>query len=197
MNLFNFFKSKDFEEQFEKALEKEISNHKNKNENELYNEISDCYRMLLSLLNIGGFDSLRFPDREDPRKISVDGKEYDLELVFDNNTDAKELLFTIDCLLADLENDSVIKLRNEADMQDVEFREVEYSLAYLESVRLKITPFMSEYSIATVDADEMTNKIHIELYEENEEIESLVSEFIDWEDVTITVLPDDIEFRLT
>ena len=34
MNLFNFFKSKDFEEQFEKALEKEISNHKNKNENE-------------------------------------------------------------------------------------------------------------------------------------------------------------------
>ena len=107
MNLFNFFKSKDFEEQFEKALEKEISNHKNKNENELYNEISDCYRMLLSLLNIGGFDSLRFPDREDPHKISVDGKEYDLELVFDNNTDAKELLFTIDCLLADLENDPI------------------------------------------------------------------------------------------
>lgn len=99
--------------------------------------------------------------------------------------------------VTDLENDSVIKLRGESDMQDVEFREVEYSLAYLESVRLKITPFMSEYGIATVDADEMTNKIHIELYEEKEEIKNFISEFIDWEDVTITVLPDDIEFRLT
>ena len=106
MNLFNFFKSKDFEEQFEKALEAEIS--KPKNENEIYNEVSDCYRMLLSFLNITTFDSFRFPDCENHRKISVDKKEYDLDLVFDSgNTDAKELLFTIDCLLTDLENDSV------------------------------------------------------------------------------------------
>ena len=108
MNLFNFFKSKDFEEQFEKALEEEISNHKNKNEDEICNEISDCYRMLLSLLNVSSFDSLRFPDREDPHKISADQKEYDLDVAFDsNNADAKELLFTIDCLLSDLENDTV------------------------------------------------------------------------------------------
>lgn len=99
--------------------------------------------------------------------------------------------------VTDLENESVAKLRSGADMQDVEFREVKYSLAYLESVRLKITPFMQEYGIATVDANEATNKIHIELYEENEEVKSLVSEFIDWEAVTITVLPDDIKIVFT
>lgn len=99
--------------------------------------------------------------------------------------------------VTDPENDSVIKLRGKADMQGVEFKEVKYSLAYLESVRLKITPFMQEYGIATVDANEATNKIHIELYEENEEVKSLVSEFIDWEAVTITVLPDDIKIVFT
>lgn len=99
--------------------------------------------------------------------------------------------------VTDLENESVAKLRSGADMQDVEFREVEYSLTYLESVRLKIIPFMQEHGIATVDADEVTNKIHIELYEKNEEIEGFVSEFIDWEAVTVTVLPDDIKIIFT
>lgn len=99
--------------------------------------------------------------------------------------------------VTDLTDDSVLSLKNDADSQDVIFRQVKYTLAFLESVRSELIPFMAEYDIATIDANEVTNKIDIELYKENEEIEILVSEYIALEDVTITVLPDDIEFKFT
>ncbi|MBR6676357.1 MAG: hypothetical protein IKL24_03395 [Clostridia bacterium] len=104
MNLFKLFTSGNFEEQFEKALEKELS--KPKNENEIYNEICDCYRILLSRVEINGFASFRFSDYENHRKITVDNREYDLDATFGHDdTEATELLFTVDCLLTDLEND--------------------------------------------------------------------------------------------
>lgn len=99
--------------------------------------------------------------------------------------------------VTDLTDDSVLQLKNEADSQYVIFRQVKYTLAFLESVRSELIPFMAEYNIATIDANEVTNKIDIELYRENKEVESLLSKYIDLEDVTITVLPDDIEFKFT
>lgn len=99
--------------------------------------------------------------------------------------------------VTDLNDDSVLKLKNDSDSQDVTFRQVKYSLAFLESVRSELIPFMAEYNIATIDANEVTNKIDIELYQENKEIENLVSEYIDFEDVTVTVLPEDVEIRFS
>lgn len=104
MGLFDIFKSKQFEELFEKAIEEEMTNSQTKNE--IYSEITNCYFMILSLLNVNNFKSFLFPDYEDCRKIVVDGKEYDFDNEFrHNNKNATEIICTIDCLIADLEDD--------------------------------------------------------------------------------------------
>lgn len=95
--------------------------------------------------------------------------------------------------VTDLTADSVLQLKNEVDSQDVIFRQVKHTLAFLESVRSELIPFMAEYGIATIDANEAANKIDIELYEENKEVEKLISKYISLDYVTITVLPDDVE----
>ena len=77
MGLFDIFKSKQFEELFEKALEEEMTNPQSKNQ--IYSEITNCYFMILSLLNVNSFKSFQFPDYEDCRKVVVDGKEYDFD----------------------------------------------------------------------------------------------------------------------
>ena len=73
--------------------------------------------------------------------------------------------------VTDLTDSSVLELKKDAESQYVTFRQVRYSLAFLESVRSELIPFMSEYNMATIDANEVTNKIDIELYQENKEIE--------------------------
>jgi hypothetical protein len=104
MGLFDVFKSKQFEELFEKALEEEMTNSQSKNQ--IYSEITNCYFMILSLLNVNSFKSFQFPDYEDCRKVVVDGKEYDFDNEFHHNDrNATEMLCTIDCLIADLEDD--------------------------------------------------------------------------------------------
>ncbi len=99
--------------------------------------------------------------------------------------------------VTDLTDSSVLELKKDAESQYVTFRQVKYSLAFLESVRNELIPFMSEYNMATIDANEVTNKIYIELYQENKEVENLVLEYIDLENVTITVLPEDVEIRFS
>lgn len=75
------------------------------------------------------------------------------------------------------------------------YKPVKLSLAELENVKEQLEPFMPEYKIATLDANEVTNKIDIQLYEENAEINSLVSEYIDLEHVNISVLPEGYRFE--
>ena len=112
MGLFHFLRSNKFEELFEKELEtcadpKEID------------EIASNYLTILGLLKLKSFHSFRFPDREDCRKISVDGQEYDLDDAFrHNDRKATEALCAIDCLIADLEGDLESKLREIENRMD-------------------------------------------------------------------------------
>jgi len=111
MGLFDIFKSKNFDDLFEEALEREMT--KPRNENEIYSEITNCYFTLLRLLNIDSFNSFKFAAREDCRRVVVDGNEYDFDNEFHHNDSlATEMLCTIDCLIADLENDVATILGN-------------------------------------------------------------------------------------
>lgn len=77
------------------------------------------------------------------------------------------------------------------------YKPVKYALSELENIKKQLEPFMAEYKIATLDANEVTNKIDIQLYEENAEINSLVSEYIDLEYINISVLPEGYRFEFT
>lgn len=77
------------------------------------------------------------------------------------------------------------------------YKPVEFSLAELENVKDQLEPFMVEFNIATLDANDVTNKIDIQLYEENSEIYSLVSQFIDLEYVNISILPKEYKLEFT
>ena len=77
------------------------------------------------------------------------------------------------------------------------YKPVKFSLAELENFKNKLEPFMAEYKIATIDANEVTNKIDIQLYEENPEIELLVSKYIDLKYTNISILPEDYRIEFT
>ncbi len=77
------------------------------------------------------------------------------------------------------------------------YKPVKYALLELESIKKQLEPFMAEYKIAALDANEVTNKIDIQLYKENADINSLISKYIDSEYVNISILPEGckIEFN--
>lgn len=77
------------------------------------------------------------------------------------------------------------------------YKPVKFSLAELESVKSKLEPFMVEYKIATIDANEVTNKIDIQLYEENPKIELLASKYIDLKYTNISILPKGYRIEFT
>ncbi len=105
MGLFGVFKSKQFEELFEKELEREMT--KPQSENEINSEIMNCFFMILSLLNVNKFNSFQFVDYEDCRRVVIDGNEYNFDNEFHHNdSNATQILCTIDCLIADLEEDN-------------------------------------------------------------------------------------------
>jgi carbonic anhydrase len=106
MNLFNLLKSKKFGKLLDKALDEQM--FKTKSKGEIYSEIVNYYFLLLRKLSIDSFHSFHFPDYEDCRKVEVDGKEYDFENKFSHNdSDATEALCAIDCLITDLEANSI------------------------------------------------------------------------------------------
>lgn len=114
MGIFDFFKSKEFEELFEKALEEEMAKPHDKNE--IYNEIANNYFVLLSLLNIDRFGLFQFYDYEDPRKVLVDATKHDFDNEFcHDDSNATEALCAIDCLIANLEEESLAKILNKIE----------------------------------------------------------------------------------
>lgn len=109
IKIVNALKSKEFEDLSEKTLEEELSKRKNKSE--LYEDIANCYFMLLSLLEIDAFNSLYFPDYEDSRRVIVDEVEYDFDSAFSHNDrDATDALCAMDGLLSDLGEKSLEKV---------------------------------------------------------------------------------------
>ncbi len=109
-----FMKDCDFESIFNNTLEEGLSNPKSINE--IYIEITDYYFTLLNILEIRDFKSFNFPDYTDCRKITVDGKEYDLNDCFDSDdVEASESLCAIDCLIADLQTETTDPVLNKIE----------------------------------------------------------------------------------
>lgn len=111
MNMFKKLKSKQFEYQLEKALETEMA--KAESEETIYGEITGCYSQILSFISIDNFDRFEFPDYENGHTVIVDAKEYDLDtMLCHDNSAGKELLYTIDSLIADLDVETAGALKN-------------------------------------------------------------------------------------
>lgn len=109
--MFKKLNSKQFEYQLEKALETEMT--ESKSESKIYSEIVSCYFQILSFININGFECFEFSGYENAHKVIVDAKEYDLDnMLCHNNSVGKELLHTIDCLIADLDESTAATLKN-------------------------------------------------------------------------------------
>ncbi len=72
-------------------------------DDEIYEEIVESYFVLIRELKIKSFNFFRFPDYDDPRLITVDGREYDLDDEFcHDDEDAAGALCAIDSLIPDL-----------------------------------------------------------------------------------------------
>lgn len=102
MGLFDFLRSKNFDELFENELEKVMAEPEDV---AIYDEIAENYVTLLGLLNVFRFTSFTFPDREDCRRVTVDGMEYDFDAVFSHDDAASHILAANDCLMADINED--------------------------------------------------------------------------------------------
>lgn len=82
---------------------------------------------------------------------------------------------------------------------DVVIEAVRYSLAELEAMKDCFEPYMQEYHIVTLDADEVNNTVVIEVTQDDESIYTLVEslEDVDSSIVTVTVLPSDFVIENT
>lgn len=72
---------------------------------------------------------------------------------------------------------------------EVVYQPVELSLGYLERKMEKLIPYMAQYKICTIDADDVTNTLDLEVIEDTEELRRLVASFIDLKYVRIKVVP--------
>ena len=82
-------------------------------EKNLYERIVDNFFIVIKKLSIDKFNFFRFLRYDYPRKIIIDGNEYDLDSAFSHNdTEATEALCAIDCLLADSGYDIETTLKN-------------------------------------------------------------------------------------
>lgn len=76
---------------------------------------------------------------------------------------------------------------------------VPYVLAEIEAMKALLAPFMVEYGIATLDANDVLNTVDIELYYEHGDVEALIASIpeIDPSVVRISVFEEGASLRLT
>ncbi len=81
-------------------------------ENEVYSQITDNYFKLIKKLKIKEFSTFSFNDYNDCRVVIIDGKKYDFDVVFlHNDSSAAECLCEIDALMADINKDETVVLK--------------------------------------------------------------------------------------
>lgn len=80
------------------------------------------------------------------------------------------------------------------DFNLVRIEKVQYSLAELEAMKDVFEPYMVEYGIATLDANEVTNTIDIQVYHEEDAILELIDgmDIVDKEIVNVSILQTNI-----
>ncbi|MPM52721.1 hypothetical protein SDC9_99482 [bioreactor metagenome] len=99
--------------------------------------------------------------------------------------------------VTDVDKSNINSICKTINDQKVTYNIVDKSLSYLENVRLSLVPYMKEYNIAVLDANDVTNMIDIVLYSYNDKIEKLVAQYIDLRYVNISVLPKGMSFETT
>lgn len=81
-------------------------------ENDAYSQITDNYVKLIKNLKIKKFSTLRFEDYFNPRVAVIDGIKYDFDsLFFHNDSYVSECLCEIDALMADINKDETVVLK--------------------------------------------------------------------------------------
>lgn len=81
-------------------------------ENDAYSQITDNYFKLIKKLKIGNFSTFSFNDYNDCRVVIIDGKKYDFDSLFSHNdSSASEYLCEIDALMADINKDETVVLK--------------------------------------------------------------------------------------
>lgn len=82
---------------------------------------------------------------------------------------------------------------------EVKVESARYSLTELETMKALIEPYMIDYGIVTVDANEVSNSIDIELYSNHEDVEQLLNSLagIDLDIVNVNVLDKDTRVEFT
>jgi hypothetical protein len=79
-------------------------------EDSLYEEIVDNYFILIQELGINNFKFFRFASYDNCREIIVDKQNFDLDSEFcHDDLVATEALCAIDCLIADIDDESTLK----------------------------------------------------------------------------------------
>ena len=93
----------------------------------------------------------------------------------------------------------VVNIKEDSDLNlvvpmsgDVVVNSVKYSLSELEEMKELLVPYMQEYHIVTLDADEVNNTIAIELNVDDERIYKLIEDLdgLDTSIVEVTILPE-------
>ncbi len=82
--------------------------------------------------------------------------------------------------------------------EQIRVETVKYALVELEAMKDALVPYMLEYDIATLDANEVSNTVDIEMWKDRADIYSLIEslEIIDMDIVRISVL-ENVELRFT
>ncbi len=85
----------------------------------------------------------------------------------------------------------------ETDTVSVRYAYVEKSLQELEAAHQALVPYMLEYDIRSLDANDVTNRLDIEVYETSEALEALIQTFIDMEYVNLILVPETDGYQFT
>ncbi len=93
----------------------------------------------------------------------------------------------------------ISKIRLSGTMSSVQFNYVKYSLSELEAMKMALEPYMVAYNIASLDANEVSNTIDVELYTENDALLLLLADLaiVDQNIVNITTLNPDTVIQAT
>lgn len=79
---------------------------------------------------------------------------------------------------------------------EIEYQTVDLPLARLEEAHEALVPYMLEYGIICLDANEVTNKLDIEVDQYREDLLDLVGQYLDLRYVNITVTDKEMSFTV-
>lgn len=90
-------------------------------------------------------------------------------------------------------------IRRYAGANKIIVNEVEYSLSFLESAHKSLVPYMQEYGIMSLDANEVTNTLDIVLIDQSTklQVEELINKSYDSKYVNITISSNDFSLEFS